>query len=195
MQIPIVWKMPNIGPPMNWALMYVTVGEERNQTWNPRERPVKGWLFRMVLNHIGSRGGSVVEWCAWSRWASLQEMADPNLFSSGLIPIHNCRYWYGFRYKGSFYLNIIIIFVGIVFKVSSCGWYKPHSTKKKKYTNSLNLNVSQRNVFMLGFTFKQVAATAVMFSFNIIFDMKNCREIDIYIIKITFKQAHSFNIF
>lgn len=48
---------------------------------------------------------------------------------------------------------------------------------------------------MLGFTFKQVAATAVMFSFNIIFDMKNCREIDIYIIKITFKQAHSFNIF
>lgn len=67
--------------------------------------------------------------------------------------------------------------------------------KKRKYTNSLNLNVSQRNVFMLGLTFKQVAATAVMFSFNIIFDMKNCREIDIYIIKITFKQAHSFNIF
>lgn len=130
MQIPIVWKMPNIGPPMNWALMYVTVGEERNQTWNPRERPVNGWLFRMFLNHIGSRGGSVVEWCAWSRWASLQEMADPNLFSSGLIPIHNCRYWYSFQYKGSFYLNIIIIFVGIVFKVSSCGWNKPHSTKK-----------------------------------------------------------------
>lgn len=37
--------------------MYVTVGEERNQTWNPREKPLKGWLFRMFLNHIGSRGG------------------------------------------------------------------------------------------------------------------------------------------
>ena len=36
--------------------MYVTVGEERNQTWIPRERPVKGWLFRMFLNYIGSRG-------------------------------------------------------------------------------------------------------------------------------------------
>lgn len=51
-----------------------------------------------------------------------------------------------------FHFNIITFIVGVVFKVTSWSQNKPHSTSywksKRIYTNALNLNVVQRNIYI-----------------------------------------------